>query len=122
MSARFYLGVGFACLLCVAGFIGGYSLSNHRASGRIAALESERDLAVAASTDYRGQLSRAGELAGQLGDGLADAVARAAKATGYRAGAQIYIDAIRDTLRGLGVLSGLGAVENTEPAEMAGSE
>ena len=122
MSARFYIGVCFACLLGVAGFIGGYSLANHRFSERIAALESERDLAVAAAADYRGQLGRAGELAGQLADGLAGAIARAAKSTNYRAGAQIYIDAIREASRGLGILAGLGTVENTEPSPVADSE
>lgn len=122
MSARFYLGVGFACLLGVAGFLGGYSLATHRTSGRIAALESERDLAVAASADYRGELGRAGELAGQLADGLAGAIERASRAKDYRRSAQEYIDAIRATSRGLGILAGLGTVENTEPSPVADSE
>ena len=70
-------------------------------------------------TDYGGQLDLAGELAGQLGDGLASAIEAASRATSYRAGAQIYIDAIRNARTGLGDLARIGATENTEPAEMA---
>jgi hypothetical protein len=88
----------------------------------IATLERDHQLAIDAATDYREQLNRAGELAGQLADGLSGAIARASKSANYRAGAQIYIDAIREVGRGLGVIAGAGAVENTEPAPLADSE
>lgn len=111
----------------VAGLCIGYGVADSRGrtvarelGDRITILERDHQLAIDAATDYREQLDRAGELAGQLGDGLTDAVARAAKAPGYRAGAQIYIDAIREASRGLGVIAGSGATENTELAEMAG--
>ena len=112
---------GFIPFALVAGLCIGYGVANARAAIIIErvtaerdALAVERDLAVAAAADYRGQLGRLGELAGQLGDGLADAVARAAKATDYRRGAQIYIDSIRATVRGLELLASHRAVENCE--------
>lgn len=118
---------GFVLIALVAGLCIGYGVADSRGRAvarglgdRITTLERDHQLAIDAATDYRGQLDQLGELAGQLGDGLADAVARAAKAPGYRAGAQIYIDAIREASRGLGFIAGAGAVENTEPAPLAG--
>lgn len=125
-SDKIFFG-GFVLIALVSGLCIGYGVAEARwrvvdkkHRDYIATLERDHQLAIDSATDYRGQLNRVGELAGQLGDGLADAVARAAKAPGYRAGAQIYIDAIREASRGLGVIAGAGAVENTEPAPLAG--
>ena len=116
VSDKIFFG-GFVLIALVAGLCIGYGVADSRGRAvarglgdRLATLERDHQLAIDAATDYRGELGRVGELAGQLGDGLADAVARAAKAPGYRAGAQIYIDAIREAGRGLGIISQLGAV------------
>lgn len=113
-AVLFFVGLG-------AGLYGGYRLGTARTDHRVRVVEAERDkliierdLAVAAAADFREELGRSGELAGQLGDRLSDAVARASRATDYRRGAQIYIDGIRDTLRGLELLASHRAVENTE--------
>ena len=125
MSEAYKSCLLFAAVLFVvglgAGLYGGYRLGAARTDHRVRAVEAERDaliierdLAVAAASDFRFQLRQSGELAGQLGDRLSGAVARASRATDYRRGAQIYIDSIRDTLRGLELLASHRAVENTE--------
>lgn len=125
VSDKIYFG-GFVLFALVAGLCIGYTVADSRGRSvteelgdRLADMERDKQLAIDAATDYRGQLDRAGELAGRLADGLAGAIERAAKTTNYRAGAQIYIDAIRDASRGLGVIAGSGATENTELAPLA---
>jgi len=125
VSDKIFFG-GFVLIALVAGLCIGYGVADSRGRAvarelgdRIAILERDHQLAIDAATDYRGQLDQLGELAGQLADGLAGAIARAAKSSNYRAGAQIYIDAIREASRWLGVIAGAGAVENTEPAPLA---
>lgn len=124
VSDKIFFG-GFVLFALVAGLCIGYAVADHRSRGVVDQLAAElndaRDrerAAVAAAADYRGQLDRAGELAGQLGDGLARAIETASRATSYRSGAQIYIDAIRNARAGLGDLARLGATENTELAPL----